>query len=237
MHNVFRATLKAFTMAFAVITIGCGDSNRALLSPNIDEANQAETNVSLNVAANESQVKTLDPRLTYFTFSPEMPHATKKGKKNKNSATEKFKKNKSGKLVVKPDKIPDSDVQLISATFTVKKKSIPKNVEISMTVYATKDLQSLVIAFTPAGLTFSPPGILELVIQGELEKETEKALTKIYHRHGEDNTVTPIDSDVEKKKKTYKVKIKVPGFSQYYWDDGSDTEGDDWWDEIDDDTE
>ncbi len=103
------------------------------------------------------------------------------------------------------------------ATFEVKKGSIDREVEISMTVYSGSALEDIGVKLTPSGLKFHPSATLKIDLQGVDRKDLQGL--KVYHIEG--SKVTEISVKVTGNKNNLTLTLEIPGFSEY-------SLGDDW---------
>ena len=218
-----RVTFTLLTMACFVILSGCGDLSRSPLV--------SDPAATIQEGSGQSS---LSDSPSYIVLSPRALRAAKPGskdqEKDQESVSDKFKVGKTGgELEIKlPGKADKEDLVCVKKVkFKVDKKSIEQTYDISMTVFTGSTLEDVMLAFTPSGIAFEPPATLEIYVEGAVDAD----LLKAYHITG-DGEVTEVGMDIDKKRKEWKITIKVPGFSRYdlsgnddYWNYG---EGDDY---------
>ena len=222
-RRIFGAFPAALTLLGLVVLLqGCGDSRRSPLNSQVGELSQVEASRAVVEAP-----PAIDNRPSYVVFSPF--RATKLVKHANGVISKDTKKTidgkKGGKLDVKFSDDDDDDdddddkkksvtVRVKKATFKVKAKSFEKKAEISMTVYSGSTLADVKVEFTPSGLSFDPAAGLELQLKGTMKPGKMTG----YHVSA-DGTVTLVEAVVEKAKGGWKLKMDIPGFSEYSWDE------------------
>ena len=109
-------------------------------------------------------------------------------------------------------------VRVEQAVFTVVPNAVPADTTITMDVTSGTQLDDIVAAFGPSGLTFSPFASLQIAVSGELNIEPQNIVA--YHIYA-DGTVTTTNITIEQTGvKAWLFSIEVPGFSRYGFDDG-----------------
>lgn len=203
---ITRAVFTALALGGTVLLVGCGGLNQQPLAPGATALQGGKA------ASNDS------PAYIFFSQASDPSkvgvRAAKPAAANALSATGLFSPRKDGKLEVKLDDRDDGNgVHVQKSTFEVRKGSIDREVEISMTVYSGSNLEDIGVAFTPSGLTFNPPATLTLALQGDVKKKDLEGL-KAYHIH--DSTVTQIPIHISSRGKDgLTITLRVPGFSTY----------------------
>lgn len=87
--------------------------------------------------------------------------------------------------------------------------------QIGMEAHSGTTLGDVQLIFTPSGTSFSPAATLGLVLIGDVD---ESAIQQATHLYG-DGQIEAIETNYKKRKKSTTVKISVPGFSRYGFDD------------------
>ena len=130
------------------------------------------------------------------------------------------KSSKDGKLKVK-FRDYDGPVRVKEAEFKIEKNSITnatplyKNYYlVGMQVETGKTLEDIRVKFYPSGMTFTEEATLTLKIRGKLSTSSFKA----YHIQ-KNGTVTEPEVKLKGKKEEWELEVKVPGFSEYTYDD------------------
>jgi len=174
--------------------------------------------------SNDGQTEpALDQAPSYMVFSPRVFRSGKVvtpdgAGKVKFKEEKKFKKRRGGTIEVKFDYTEpkaEGAVRLTKAKFRVWGSGLSKDATISMTAYSGDTLEDIVVAFTPAGLKFRVPAILELELEGG---NFRSGRMTGYHIE-DDGTITEIDIWLIPRRNGWKLWMKVPGFSRYSIDD------------------
>ena len=149
------------------------------------------------MVSNDAQTEpALDQAPSYLVFSPRVFRSgnvvTPDGEgKVKLKEEKKIKKKRGGTLEAKFDYTEakaEGAVRLKKAKFKVWRYGLSGDETISMTAYGGDTLEDIVVAFTPAGLEFRIPAILEVELEGG---DLTPGVIKGYHIEG-DGTVTEI---------------------------------------------
>jgi hypothetical protein len=239
MFRRFAHTASGTLFTLLVVTgvalfTGCGDLSR---SPLVSDSGSVETiQEDAGMAASGGTFS--------IAFSPNRPDGsgllTKPAgdkKLSKKSTGKKVKARKGGRLQVKLNhrgKAEKGVVRVQKVRLDVKRGSMKKDTKISMKVTSGTTLEDVLVEFGPSGLKFSQTAVLTIWVKGDIDEKKMKKLA-VYHIEEDD----PDDDDNEKEvskarvrikkvgKKTWKIIIKVPGFSDYDVDDGGYEEVDD----------
>ena len=115
-------------------------------------------------------------------------------------------------------------MQVREAVFKIAKHSIggvepvwKNQYAVEMSVETGQTLADVIVKFRPAGMTFDPVAILELKVKGKLDPTALVA----YHVSKKGRVSKPAFT-VEGKKSTWKLRVEVPSFSEYSWDEEAD---------------
>lgn len=101
----------------------------------------------------------------------------------------------------------------IDVSFNVRKGSVPATVDIAMTVVG-ESLETLVIAFEPAGLEFYEPAELKLKIGAALIGTMPDDL-QVRHIRSDGSEELATILRLKEKKDSLEIIIEIPGFSRY----------------------
>jgi hypothetical protein len=145
----------------------------------------------------------------------------------------------------------DRILRVKKATFSVKKNSIAGakpnrkgNYRISMEVTTGTKLDDIVIRFTPSGMAFKPKAKLKLLLKGTMDVGGARKLAtgpddeddsdladeadegeEAFIYHVSKGGVTKVPVKVKVKKSGFLLTIRVPGFSDWQWDDMPEGDG------------
>ena len=137
-------------------------------------------------------------------------------------------------------------LQVTTAKFTIRKKSMDvssvasdhlrkrrrggERVHIKMKVTSGQTLSDVLVEFGPHDLRFTPMATLEVTLDGNLDAlddDGAKGLakpTEVYHVSG-NGKVTKVKAEVKVKRGKMTIKVQVPSFSSWDWNDVPEAEG------------
>ena len=204
-HTILKVGLVALGGVGIGLLGGCGNQGASPLAPK-------------PVTQNVSQDALSDSPFT-VVFSPKGLDPSKnllRAMKPTASRTDKdvFSPKKDGKLEVEfDDPNNNGGVRVKGAEFQVKKGSLDRQVEITMTVFSGSALSDVIVNFTPSGLKFSPPATLSIEVSGDLSAKDLQGM-KAYHVEGKKVTELSIQFHPSGKNE-WTITIRVPSFSSY----------------------
>lgn len=184
--------------ACAGLTIGCGNQNSPV------------------TANNEPTITHDEEGRTYITLSSEATRTAAKiaSSDDGRSVTKVFDED-GGKFKIDEEGDENTDLDDLEIQFRIPDNALDGDVEITMTVYGYT-LETLVIAFEPAGLIFNIPAELEIEIGHDLCAADEDEAEEMFGQHQyADGSVDEIDAELLKKNQEYEFYLQVPGFSRY----------------------
>jgi hypothetical protein len=228
-------------VALLAIAGGCGDMDRSPMA--------TDTGVQAETAALETGGKLVFSTRALMTSLAKRSGPGKTTKAKKTSS--RFRPKLGGDLSLTfPKYGDDSILRVKKAHFKVKKNSIGglkpnsgNRYKISMEVTTGTTLDDIVISFTPSGLKFRPAARLKLLLKGRMDvggaaklagagnedadmsedrDEGEEAFMYHVSKNGE---ISKVLVQVKEKKSGWLLTIRVPGFSEYNWDDGAEANG------------
>lgn len=227
--------LSTAVMAVLIAVVGCGDFNESPMN-SFEEVDLQE-------------VKDAPAGYLVFSQPMARMVATKKAKMTlaggifSHKVTKGFEFDENEKLEVEFDNYADKgEIAVKKATFSVRKNSIDLSelttdvllqndgddddgddddddeIDITMVVSSGTTLEDVVVAFGPSGLLFKPSARLDIQLTGNLKGLVAEGQGFAYHIDGAGN-ITKVAMEAEVKSNGCKLRIEVPGFSRYTWDD------------------
>ena len=125
---------------------------------------------------------------------------------------------KTAKLVVRENSIGYQPTGDLPAEMPVNKRD---EVEITMAVTSGSTLSDVSVIFGPSGLTFTPAARLEVQLTGDMSRENLTVggtIPWVVYHISSNGTITKIEAKAEVRSRSAKIKIDIPGFSQFDWD-------------------
>ena len=201
--RIFRTFPTALVLLGLVVLLqGCGDLGRSPLISN----DETETPVALE---KRSHVIFLGPINRLRTTKP--VHQGQLGWRTRAAEIGPS----GGMLNLVESNGPGSGDDL-EVHFAVPHRSLQDPAMIMMGVYG-ETLSELRVAFNPDGLQFSPSAQLKVVL-GLDRIDLSLDDLKVYHEH-EDGTVDEPDFWIQQQGSHIIIRVVVPGFSEYSWDE------------------
>ena len=211
-----RVRTFGLMLAATALVWSCGDVGQSPVS-SVDTA----------VAPSEISAVTQEAPAGMFVFSGRALRVAKSGVEEGTFVYERdagmIDEDKGGKLKAKFKSYAGKDqVQVKSAELKVAKDSIIPVLPafkgkhlVVMSVRSGTSLDDVLVKFWPPGMVFTPNAELSVHFQGEFDGDAPVA----YHVT-KDGKVTVIKVTIEQKKGSFVLKVEVPGFSEYSYDDG-----------------
>jgi len=231
-----RATVSLAGLALGALLVGCGAMDRTPMAS--DEA-----------VVEDVPASAMDGARLVFSPTALLQGAAKRVKSDASSLTRKaakrFNPNWRDDLSVVFPKYGDKDILRVKkARFIVKRKSITglepnsgRKYKISMEVTTGTTLDDIEIAFTPSGLKFAPEATLKLLLKGTMSVGGARKLAGVDSEDEDDSDdgtpgdegviyhvskngqITQVPVTIREKKSGWLLTIRIPGFSEYNWDD------------------
>ena len=225
-------------VAMLALLGGCGDMDRSPMATDSGTAVQ-ESQPAL------SSTLVFSPRALGFALAKKVKGRSARSdtKIREESDDGWFDLDDDAKLRVEFDNYGDENTLRVGAAkFTVREESMDvigvsdsdlrtrrksrEQVHISMTVSSGQTLSDVSVVFTPHGLLFNPAAKLEVVLEGNFKNlaDGDTVPSVIYHISG-DGKVTKVLADVELHSRYVKIRIDVPSFSTWDWNDVPEADG------------
>ena len=211
-----RIRTSGLMLAATAFLWSCGDVGQSPVS-SVDTA----------VAPSEIAAVTQEAPAGTFVFSGRALRAAKHGVEEGTFVYDcdagMIDEDRGGKLKAKfKNYVGKDQIQVISAEFKVGKKSLVPVLPafkgkhlVTMSVRSGTSLDDVLIKFWPPGMLFTPAAELSVHFKGEFD-----GVAPVAYHVTKDGKVTVIKVTIEQKKGSFVLKVEVPGFSEYSYDDG-----------------